>query len=606
MFLKRFLSGVFPAPTRNLVFLVPLCLTLPTNAFKVPGVRFDTPQIIKDGQKGAEKLREETEKVAPPAVKEAIKVLPNPVSTAAAVTTVVVATPSAAAAIVVGAVTGDVSALKYITPLATPEGQQRFLTDLEREGRKGLGNLEREGRKGLANIERENRKGLGNIETNLRKGSGDVGRELKATQGHVEGAAVATYQFTVRQITSTGESLSAAEKRVREGKFIDAMWHMATDPVQFGSKNAAAAATESAVLATVMSVAASTYGGPAGAAAYAAWLAYYQSGGDVNVALRTGLVAAIKSYAVPAAGAEAASVSEAFKQAAVAGVMSGLAVAAAGGSAADIQQTMLATAGSMLVKDGFQALAIDPATSNIVSTAKTIYCVKAIAERADDKSCPKPMDYLTDGQGRFAMLDGSGNVKYVDLKTEVPGGEWLFLSKKEALEKGAGAVGIDLTKLPVTDINQFKAKMVESAKVKGASVLGLLGDRVALEFEPMRKVPQLNTFTAPSIVVTMTGLPDLETVTSKSAKEIANLAARQVPIETVQCSKGGPSTSSATTTFWIERGKPGDTLQCVVARQDNGKPTPDWYARNDPMSCDDRLVSVTKALISQGSVCFGR
>lgn len=483
--------------------------------------------------------------------------------------------------------------------------------NIVREAGVGYANLEREAKKGATNVETNLRKAGGDIEKTVRQAGGDVGRELKKAHGEVEDAAVAVYRFTVRQAESSRDMLSDAEQRFREGKIVDAVWHLGIDPLQRGSENAALAASESAVLSTVGSIAASAYGGPGGAAAYAAWLAYYQTGGDVNAALRVGLMSAVQSYAgqyaqtIAAPAGAQATLSESFKKAAVGGALNGLAVAASGGSAEDVRNAMLATAGSMLVQDGYQALASTEAVATFAKTAKQVYCVKTLIEQNVDKSCPSLTDYIKDGQGRYAMLDSKGNVQYVDLAKEVPGSEWLFLSREEAVKKATGiaAASLELDKLPVKEISaDIKAKMKEADKVKGANIVSLLDDRWALSYTPEQTVASLKAKVAPVVVLNYVGLsPAKLNQGAAAAKQAVEAALPIQPAEIISCAKG-----TDVKRYWVSYGKQGDTLKCVTGLEVNGKVTDAWYAKNEGNFCQQAMVETAKKDMGAGFACYGR
>jgi hypothetical protein len=85
-----------------------------------------------------------------------------------------------------------------------------------------------------------------------------------------------------------------AEKRLREGKVVDSMWGLATEPLQSSEENFAKATQESEVINAAAGTAAAVYGGPAGAAAYAAWSTYRRTG-NADIALRAGILAAVTS-----------------------------------------------------------------------------------------------------------------------------------------------------------------------------------------------------------------------------------------------------------------------------------------------------------------------
>lgn len=480
--------------------------------------------------------------------------------------------------------------------------------DVVREAGVGYANLERETKKGLTDAHTNLRKAGGDVERTVRQAGADASRELKATQREVEGAATATYRFTIRQAEGSVEAVRHAERRFREGKVIDAVWHLGLQPVQNTSDNAAKGASESAIVATAMSVAASTYGGPGGAAAYSAWLAYYQTGGDINAALRVGLTAAIQAYGSQLAAAPNpanAAFSESFKHAAVGGAMNGLAVAAAGGSVQDIQQTLLATAGSILVQDGYRSLSQNAAVAEFTKAAKQVYCLKGALERSEDSSCPSLKDYVMDAQGRIGMLDTAGVVQFVDRAKEIPGADWLLLSKEDALDKAADMAGIKVDELPIKEIDEkLQAAAAMANKVKGANIVGLLDDRWALSYEAGRVVSEVNAAVAPTVLLSYTGLsPERVAAAAADAGKVLDAALPKQPQEIVSCIKG-----DVVERIWVAEGKLPDDLRCVTGQQadDAERVGAAWFARVEGNFCRDRMLDMAKGLIAKGYSCSGR
>jgi hypothetical protein len=153
-------------------------------------------------------------------------------------------------------------------------------------------------------------------------------------------AVEAIGQFVEHELKGVGQTLNDAEKRVREGKIVDAIWHMSTDPAKHTEKNAFAATQKSNVLGTAAQLAATAYGGPAGAAAYAAW-STYRITGSFETALRFAVISGISS-AVGAAGKLPLDTTlEIAQQAVITGAVDGAAVAAAGGNAEAIKDGFL-------------------------------------------------------------------------------------------------------------------------------------------------------------------------------------------------------------------------------------------------------------------------
>lgn len=133
----------------------------------------------------------------------------------------------------------------------------------------------------------------------IEKAAQDSGTTIEKAVQDTGEAGETVYKFGVRQIESIGDSVKDADKRLREGKIVNAIWHFATDPVKHGEENAAKAAQESNIVRVAGQIAASAYGGPGGAAAYAAWLTYNQTK-DVGLALRVGAITGAAAYGTSA------------------------------------------------------------------------------------------------------------------------------------------------------------------------------------------------------------------------------------------------------------------------------------------------------------------
>ena len=99
----------------------------------------------------------------------------------------------------------------------------------------------------------------------------------KSFQDTVDAGKAAT-NYTINQVKAYETALNSAEKRLREGKVVDSMWGLAVEPLQASEANFAKATQESTLIATAAASAAAVYGGPGGAAAYAAWSTYRATG----------------------------------------------------------------------------------------------------------------------------------------------------------------------------------------------------------------------------------------------------------------------------------------------------------------------------------------
>ena len=199
------------------------------------------------------------------------------------------------------------------------------------------------------------------------------------------------------ELQAKGAQLSKMEKGVREGKVIDAMWHLATQPLP---NDAGFAGQEGDYLNAVAQYAATFYGGLGGAAAYSAWYTYRHTG-NADLAFRVGVLSAATSKAFPVNGGMALDAAgAAARKAVVTGAIGGLAIAAAGGDQQAIMEGFLRDGGMVLMQDGFKRYI----GSKLVARASDddAYCMSALG--AD---CPAAdSTYARDDKGNIAYKDG--------------------------------------------------------------------------------------------------------------------------------------------------------------------------------------------------------
>ncbi|WP_110972562.1 hypothetical protein [Pseudomonas huaxiensis] len=117
---------------------------------------------------------------------------------------------------------------------------------------------------------------------------------VEQTASEALDVAKAIERFNRRQISGIGDSIGSAERRLREGKVVDAIWGLNIEQYQNTDNNAAQAALENKYIASAGQLAATTYGGPAGGAAYTAWLTY-KATGDAELALKQGVLSGVVS-----------------------------------------------------------------------------------------------------------------------------------------------------------------------------------------------------------------------------------------------------------------------------------------------------------------------
>ncbi|MBQ0822647.1 hypothetical protein KBI52_20890 [Microvirga sp. HBU67558] len=282
-------------------------------------------------------------------------------------------------------------------------------------GKKALSDTAENSKKLVDDIIAKSRKSLDDIAWNVVKGANDIVDAGKAGARYIE-----------FQISGFGNSLSEADKRIREGKVVDAVWHLSTDPYKNQEEATARAAQESELVNTSLSAAASFYGGPAGASAYAAWYAY-RSTGDVNMAVRVGVTTAIMSAGYSKVSAmPQGTLGQVTKKALVSGAVGGIAVAAAGGDETAVKDAFLKQGGMVIVQSGQSYVTkkyVDPAVAKADQ-----YCMNSVGVKCS-LVLPK---YQRDAQGNL-IFDAKGLPK-IDKSFKLPGketlGKWQEIAKQ--------------------------------------------------------------------------------------------------------------------------------------------------------------------------------
>ena len=189
--------------------------------------------------------------------------------------------------------------------------------------------------------------------THPNKAVSDAAKNAVKAADDIIDAAKAAERYAERKVRNYPEILSDAEKRLREKNVVDAIWHLGTDQIRKENENAAQLMREDEQISQVAQAAAGAWGGPAGAAAFAAWKAYNESGGKVDFAVKAGVYAYVLSagYADTDALPDG-TVGEIAKKAATTGAVSGIAVAASGGTTKDALTAFVQSGGSVLVQSG--------------------------------------------------------------------------------------------------------------------------------------------------------------------------------------------------------------------------------------------------------------
>lgn len=212
------------------------------------------------------------------------------------------------------------------------KGVEQVVQNIGEEAEIATQNIGKEIEKGGQNIGREGEKAAHDLGNFFEKAGNDTVAQVGRSYDDVVELAEASYHFIENQVEGYALSISDAAHRVSEGKLIDAVWHAMTDPIRIAEQSTAEAVMESSLLNTLAASGASVYGGPAGAAAYAAWYAYKVTG-NLDAAIRAGAIAwATSSLGKATKGIEGSGLDAAAKRTLASAAIGGAAVAAAGGS----------------------------------------------------------------------------------------------------------------------------------------------------------------------------------------------------------------------------------------------------------------------------------
>ncbi|MER8977911.1 hypothetical protein [Mesorhizobium sp. M0870] len=273
----------------------------------------------------------------------------------------------------------------------------------------------------------------------------DVGEQGKRSFDDAVDAGKAVGHFVEHQAKADVDAANSAVKRVQDGKVVDAMWGLGTEPLKSGEENFAKATQESKVINAAAAAAATAYGGPAGAAAYAAWSTYRQTG-NADMALRAGLLAAVTSQTGSSIGQmPTGTTGEIIKKAAMAGAAGGVAVAAAGGDEQAIKDGFLKSAGAVLVQGGTDKLkAFSPEAKDAYDT---VQCISA-----RDVDCLSNTTWARDAQGKILNDEKTGKPR-IDTSQIDPDnyiGKWSQFDP-QSVEGQVNAIIAQTSKLPKTE-----------------------------------------------------------------------------------------------------------------------------------------------------------
>jgi hypothetical protein len=324
------------------------------------------------------------------------------------------------------------------------------------------------------------------VERNVDKAGKDTEGEFQRFGLELESAGRGIGKYVEGQKKIFSE-IDLAVQRTREGKVIDALWHAALSPIVVQEHSASEAVLESAYLRAIGQTAATAYGGPQGAAAYAAWITYKQTG-DPSLALRAGLITGASAWL----NGQAAQIPDTAKRVLVTAAIGGTVVAAAGGSEAAVKEAFLQAGAMVIIQDGYKRYTthkMDPTSSSDVPA----YCISAI-----QTGCTPLPD------GAILEKDAQGNLLKVDMTKVDP--------KVPAVGKK------DHTAL----FQEKHPAMVATSKIPGMQAMAVFHDQWAVDWN-MGALSTPATI-LPAIVVTYMGFgaPYYENVRSTVVESVLN------------------------------------------------------------------------------------
>jgi hypothetical protein len=256
------------------------------------------------------------------------------------------------------------------------------------------------------------------IETEVGKGTENFGNTLAKTIDDtpqtVADVGVALYDFAEKQAQYEGRQFTNFEKRAFEGKWADAVAHLGVDRFRNDEVNAAKAAQKSLILRTAGQIVATVYGGPYGAAAYAAWYTYNVTK-DPALSIKAGLIAGAASAASSAASGAIGTegTAQVTANAIANGSIAGVAAAASGGDKEDVLKAFVVAGTSVAIQSTYKEITkhnLDP------SPAEGEPYTKNTPQSYPDAGPNSPPDeaYFKNPDGSL-YLDGQGN-PHVDVR----------------------------------------------------------------------------------------------------------------------------------------------------------------------------------------------
>jgi len=327
-------------------------------------------------------------------------------------------------------------------------------------------------------------------------------------------AVEAAGRYAGRQLELPGKTL---ERSMHKKNPVDSLAFLATNPIKQTDEHAIKAVTDSAVLGAGAQLAASIYGGPSGAAAYAAWITYHATGGDIEAALKQGAITGVTAALAQSISTiddpisrEAARVAFKAAQDAAAGkdiddvrdqilpalistlsehiptedlslvqrtaataAIGGAVVAASGGSQMDVERAFLRTGAKVVVQEVGKELKENLTNAKNQAKANVVAAI--------------PKEQLADYNQKFDQVKAD----HANAKLRISEAAKKLTSNKAELEARAKALKSEILKNPEIQA-VTNAKAVLQAQAKQAQQLWQQA-HVALKREAAHLDKQLNT-----------------------------------------------------------------------------------------------------------------
>jgi hypothetical protein len=359
---------------------------------------------------------------------------------------------------------------------------EKAVQDVGKTGEKAVQDVGKTGEKAVQDIGKTGEKAVQDVGKTGEKALQDVGKTGEKAVQDVGAAGQTIGRFVERELRGVGDSLSNFERRIRDGKVVDAIWHLGTDQVKHTEANAAKSVQESNILNAVAQVAATAYGGPGGAAAYAAWYTY-RATGDAEMAIRVALITGATSAGFNAAGKlPVNTASQITQKTIVTGAIGGLAVAAAGGDADAVRDGFLLSGGMVLIQTGYQKVT-DHQIDGRASRGEA-YCMATVGAE-----CSPP-------QGAY-IRDAQGNIRF-----DKGGNPLVDVTKTDPLRPHVGKWA-KANETPLIGTGERSASMTAVSRIPGTNAMALFHDQWAVSWD-------MNAFTSvttivPAVVLTYTG-----------------------------------------------------------------------------------------------------